>query len=37
MSQNNNFACHLACIQQPVKALAGSRRIGMKTTRPGVE
>jgi len=28
---------YLACIQQLVKALAGSRRIGMKTARPGVE
>jgi len=24
-------------IQQPVNALAGSRRIGMKTARPGVD
>jgi len=30
---------YLACIQQPVKALAGSRQIaiGMNTARPGVE
>jgi len=44
MSQNNNFAYHvreksyLACIiQQPVNALAGSRRTGMKTAMPGVD
>jgi len=24
-------------IQQPVNALAGSRRVGMKTARPGVD
>jgi len=44
MSQNNNFAydvreksCLACIIQQPVNALAGSRRIGMKTAMPGVD
>jgi len=43
VSQNNNFAYHLRnkkvnwpdIIQQPVNA--ASRRIGMKTARPGVD
>jgi len=42
MSQNNNFAYHVRekiyltyIIQQPVNALAGSRRIGVKTAMPG--
>jgi len=44
--QNNNFAYHvqerkrlqyLCIIQQPVSALAGSRRIGLKTARPGID
>jgi len=44
MPQYNNFAYHvreksdLACIiQLPVNALAGSRRMGMKTAMPGVD
>jgi len=43
MSQNNNFSYHVlrkkaiwpGIIQQPVNA--GSRRISVKTTRPGVD
>jgi len=42
----NKFAYHVlrkkkaiwpGIIQQPVNALAGSRRIGVKTARPGVD
>jgi len=36
-NKEKSYSIWLCIIQQPVSALAGSRRIGLKTARPGVD